>query len=154
GEAGFRADTRVFHAQVALLPDYDRWYGSAHAADMLTGHGSLDLSASETGQAWRVCEGRLDRTARGLVAGDEPGVAIVHAASASGLVHALVETTDVELEGVSLIFRAEDDNNYWSFDVGSRVCGLRVKERGRWHVAPVPRRPRLAPNAVNSVQVF
>ncbi|MEZ4555382.1 MAG: hypothetical protein R2854_02830 [Caldilineaceae bacterium] len=31
GQIGFRVDTRVFGTKIALVEEFDRWYGSAHA---------------------------------------------------------------------------------------------------------------------------
>src|SRR5690606_30123947 len=64
GEIGFRSNTRVYGMRVAYLPTFDKWYGSAHAADMLTGDGDFDVAA-ERGGRWQVYRGALVRSARG-----------------------------------------------------------------------------------------
>src|SRR5688572_24320093 len=94
GETGFRADTRVYRTEVAQLPGFDAWYGSAHAADTLAGDGPLHASQSAVGGEWTVCEGGFKRTARGVEAVGRSNTAMLELDSASGLVHVLIDAAD------------------------------------------------------------
>jgi hypothetical protein len=153
GEIGFRVDTRVYRTQVAALPEFDKWFGSAHGADSLTGAGTLDWSIAETGGKWTVLEGEFTRTDQGLVAQKEENSAIIFLKSPAGLVHLLVRTTGQPVNGVAIIWRAKDENNYWSVEFGSRRCRLAMKEHGMWFKFPATKDHCLAPSAVNSLQV-
>jgi hypothetical protein len=138
---------------VATLAGYDNWYGSAHAADVLTGQGSLAGSTAEAGGAWTALGGAFHRSAEGLTAAPGANAAILNPAETTGLVHLLVKTTDHPLKGVSIVWRARDSDNFWAFEVGTRQCQLAVRENGTWSRFPVTRDWFLAPHAVNSVQV-
>ncbi len=61
GEIGFRADTRVFGAQVTKISALGKWYGSAQAADSMRGDGALTATAAEVGGVWSATEGRLPK---------------------------------------------------------------------------------------------
>jgi hypothetical protein len=153
GQIGFRAETRVYRTQVITLPGFDKWYGSAHGADALTGEGSLALSSAEAGGNWQVHEGGFQRTAQGLVATEAANAATLELGLPAGLVHVLIKTTDQAVEGVGIIWRAKDEDNFWCFEAGSRQCQLAVKEKGVWSRFPATQWHRLAPNALNSLQV-
>lgn len=153
GEIGFRVDTRVYRAQVAALPEFCNWYGSAHGADMLTGEGSLHLSGAEVGGAWQTHGGELRRTERGTVGTSVSNAAMLALQAPAGLVHVLIEATDQPVAGVGVIWRAQDEENYWCFEVGSRGCQLSLREGGRWCRFPAVKDPRVAPNTTNSLQV-
>jgi len=153
GEIGFRVDTRVYRTQVATLSEFGNWYGSAHGADELTGDGSLHLSAAEIGGKWAICKGEFSRTDHGLVAKDFSNSAMLLLESPAGLVHVLISTTNKPVSGIGLIWRAKDEDNYWSFEVGSRQCQLSIKEDGVWSRCPATNVHCLLPNVLNSVQV-
>ncbi|MEW6681759.1 MAG: hypothetical protein AB1451_02405 [Nitrospirota bacterium] len=153
GEIGFRADTRVYSTQVEMLSEFDKWYGSAHGADSLTGEGKLHLSNAEIGGNWTVYEGEFARTKRGLIATGATNVAMLKLNAPVGLVHVVIHTSDKAMGGMALIWRAKDEKNYWSFEVGSRQCKLSVNEDGSWHSFPAAKGHYLAPNAENVVQV-
>lgn len=153
GEIGFRVDTRVYQTQVAALLEFGNWYGSAHVADTLTGDGPLHLSAAEIGGSWKVHDGEFKRTERGVVGLSSSNVSVLDSNSSPGLVHLLVEAGDKPVEGVGVIWRAQDEDNYWCFVAGSRHCQLFLKEGGRQCRFPAVKDCRLAPNAVNSLQV-
>jgi hypothetical protein len=153
GETGFRADTRIYSTQVAELPGFGAWYGSAHAADVLTGDGPLHLSDAETGGGWKVYEGEFRRTARGAEAVGASNTAVLDPKSSSGLVHLLIEATDAPVDTIALVWRAQDQDNFWSFEVGSEGCRLSLKENGSWSQFPAVEDCRMVPNTVNSLQV-
>jgi len=154
GEIGFRVDTRVYGAQVVKVPELSAWYGSAHGADSLTGDGPLASLAAEIGGNWSVSEGRLLRIDRGTVGLDESNMALLSLSSPAGLVHMLIDCDDHPVDSVALIWRAANERNFWSLEVGSGHAQLAVVEEGRWqrHVRIAGR--HLAPNTVSSLQVY
>jgi hypothetical protein len=154
GEIGFRVDTRVYGAQVEVLPEYRHWYGSAHGADPLSGAGPLHLSGAAIGGNWKVLDGDFKRTDRGLVGGGTINEAILELDSPAGLVHVLVETGADPVEGAGVIWRAQDEDNFWCLEASSHQCQLSVKEAGRWSRFPAVKNCRLLPSAVNALQVF
>jgi hypothetical protein len=153
GQIGFRVDTRVYRTQVATLPSFEHWYGSAHGADLLAGDGSLHMSTAEKGRSWTVCEGKLNRAEMGATAADERNLAILMLPSPSGLIHLLVHTGNQPSSAAGIVWRARDAENYWKFDVDSQRCQLSLKENGIITHFPVSREFRLAPNGWNSLQV-
>jgi hypothetical protein len=154
GEIGFRADTRVYHTQIAEVPEFGNWYGSAHGADTLTGRGALHSSTAEVGGAWHVHGGEFDRTERGVIGvGVGSNEALLNLSSPAGLVHLLIDASDKPVESVALIWRAQDKDNFWCFEVASSQCRLFLKENGGWNRFPAVKNCRLLPNAENSVQV-
>lgn len=154
GEIGFRVDTRVYWTQVAVLPEFDNWYGSAHGADGLTGDGPLHASATEIGGNWKVYDGEFKRTERGVVGVGASNTAVLDLNSPTGVVHVLIESAAEPVEGIAVVWRAQDEDNFWCFEVGSRHCQLYMKEAGRWCRFPAVKACCLAPNAVNSLQVI
>lgn len=153
GQIGFRAETRVYGTQVVTLPEYDKWYGSAHGADALIGEGSLHLSSAEVGGNWMVHEGGFKRTDQGLMATDAINAGMLQLNSPSGLVHLLIKTNNQPVEGIGVIWRAKDEANFWSIEVGSRQSQLSIKQHGVWCRFPVTKEQYLAPNGLNSLQV-
>jgi hypothetical protein len=153
GQIGFRVDTRVYSAQVATLPEFSNWFGSAHGADRLTGDGTLHLSEAEVGGEWLVHEGSFMRTEAGLVAIDLTNRATLQLVSPAGFLHVSVKTTDQPVDGVALIWRAKDEFNFWCFDVGTRQCRLSFVQSGERHHFPSTRAHFLTPNALNSLQI-
>ena len=152
GEIGFRVDTRVYGAQVIRLPEWNAWYGSAQAADSLTGRGPL--AEAETGERWQTAEGEFERTERGVVGLAACNRALLWPASPSGLIHLLIDCQETPVEGVAVIWRAEDEKNFWCFEVGSARAQLSVMEDGKWIRHPALGGRQLPPNTVSSLQVF
>jgi hypothetical protein len=153
GQIGFRVDTRVYRAQVAQLPEFSNWYGSAQGADTFTEEGALHLSDAQIGGQWIVQEGSLTRTDRGMVGSDAVNRATLQLSSPAGFLNIVVKTTDRPVEGVALIWRAKDNNNFWCFEAGSRQCRLSLKQDGKWSTFPSTRAHYLVPNASNSLQI-
>ena len=154
GEIGFRVDTRVYQTQVTMLPEFGNWYGSAHGADILTGEGPLKLSAAETGENWNVFEGEFHRTDRGVVGVDASNAALLDLNSPAGLVHILIDLMHKPVEGIAIIWRAKDQDNFWCFEVGSHRSQLSIKEGGILSKFPAINDCRLAPYTLNSLQVY
>jgi hypothetical protein len=153
GQIGFRVDTRVYKTQIAILPEFGQWYGSAHGADALTGDGPLRLSQAELGGTWDCYEGSFTRTENGLVAEEELNTAVLRLPAPSGLVHVLIQTTHKPVEGIGLLWRFKDEDNYWCIEVGNRQSQLLIKEDGVWRRFPATREHCLSANALNSLQV-
>lgn len=86
GEVGYRIDTRVYRADVALCPELAAWCTTACVADRLTGTGPVAGTGAERGGPWQAT-GALLRTPDGLT-GD--GRALLRADEPVGLIHALV----------------------------------------------------------------
>src|SRR5690606_31466960 len=104
----------------------DKWYGSAHAADMLTGDGDFDVAA-ERGGRWQVYRGALVRSARGTTSSGD-GLAILTPDQPSGLLHAFVEREGEQAAGV--VWRALDSRNYWHLSLDGRGCYLSLVNDG------------------------
>lgn len=154
GQIGFRVDTRVYRTQVEHLPAYAEWYGSAIGADNLQGGGPLEGSEAQVGGCWTVWEGGAVRSERGLRAGSVKTIAALRLDVAAGLVHAIVETDGAATDGVSLVFRASDSENYWAFELGTSQSTLILKESGVLSCFPSTRDFCLIRNQPNSVQVL
>jgi hypothetical protein len=153
GQIGFRVDTRVYRTQVARLPDYGDWFGSASGADRLTGEGPLGMCRDTATGAWTVYDGILERTSRGLRAVQAPSSAVLELPSPPGLVHFIVETTDDPVQEVALLFRVLDRDNFCAFEVGTRQCSLLVRKNGQLTRFPASNTLSLSLNRANSVQV-
>ncbi len=61
GQIGFRTDTRVYGTQVDEVPSVGEWFGTAHAADLLTGSGSLGDRDADRGSRWTTMIGDFVR---------------------------------------------------------------------------------------------
>lgn len=152
GEIGFRVDTRVYGAQAARIAEWSSWYGSAQAADLLTGRGPL--AEAERGGRWETTEGEFERTERGLVGLTMCNRAFLWPASPSGLIHLLIDCQEAPVEGVAVIWRATDEENFWCFEIGSTQAQLGMMEAGKWIRHPALRGRLLPPSTVSSLQVF
>jgi len=152
GEIGFRVDTRVYGVQITPIAEWSGWYGSAHAADPLTGDGPLTVA--ETGGRWHRLEGEFKKTERGVAGLEACNLAILKPRQPSGLIHMLVACGATPVEGVSVIWRAVDERNFWCFEVGSSYGQLAIVEDGKWSRLPATQGRWLPPNTVSSLQVF
>ncbi len=153
GQIGFRIDTRVYGAQVAEIPALTTWYGTAQAADSLTGDGKLNDVTAERGGKWQVWQGCYERTPKGTIAREADSVAVLDCGSSSGLIHLVVETP-TKATDVSLLWRVRDRNNYWSFQASGDRCRLRMQENGKWETLAASNLWFLQPNAINSLQIL
>jgi hypothetical protein len=153
GQIGFRAETRVFQTQIAMLPGYERWFGSASAADSLDGEGELSDRPAEAGGDWTIWNGGLQRTAKGVHGQSQLNTAALFASVPLGLLHAVVQTDTRPVDKVGLLFRVKDRDNYWMFETGTKMCALVIKENGLISRFPATTAHYLAPNAANAVQV-
>jgi hypothetical protein len=153
GQIGFRVDTRVYRTQVATLDEFSQWYGSAHGADRLRGEGSLHLSDAEVGGRWTVYEGSLERASDGLALSTETSAARLHLGTPAGLIHLIVKTDDQVLPTVAVIWRSEDEANFWCFELNGQHAQLSLKENGVWIKFPITKDHCLYPSTSNALQV-
>ena len=153
GQIGFRIDTRVYGTQVAEVPALTTWYGTAQVADKLTGNGKINDVAAEGGGRWQMCQGCYERTPKGTIAKEANSLAILDCGSTSGLIH-LVVATPSKANDVSLLWRFEDENNYWSFQASSDRCRLQIRENGKWEILAASNLWFLQPNTINSLQIL
>jgi hypothetical protein len=140
GQIGFRVDTRVYSTQVTALPEYQQWYGTAHAADRLSGTGALAESQAEFGGSWAIASGRFTRLEQGLRAGEPNSMAVLNPGVPSGLVSILVEPAGERGE-VCLLWRWQDPENHWRLRAGSDGCSLERINEGNCSVVAESRRP-------------
>ncbi|MFZ0547270.1 MAG: hypothetical protein WAM60_17625, partial [Candidatus Promineifilaceae bacterium] len=97
-------------------------YGTAESADRLVGQGSLEGTTTETGERWHVVKGQINRTLEGACSDDEEGLAVLEMASPAGLVHVLVDAEGVG--EVGLVWRWQDDSNFWRVLITAEGCRL------------------------------
>ncbi len=110
GQIGFRIDSRVYSVRVAKVDELANWYGTACAADCMSGTGRLDSLPAERGGEWHVFEGELIRTEAGACATTGSAAAVLRPGGEIGLVHAVM-TPGVGLNGCGLTARFSDSRN-------------------------------------------
>jgi hypothetical protein len=153
GEVGWHIDTRVFGAQVAQVPRWSSWYGSAHGADMLTGRGALDGSSAQKGGVWSNWRGGFLRSMAGVSSQHSESVAILHGKPATGLVHAVFEPSR-EGGSAGLVWRAQDEANYWAFVLSADGCRLICVIDGNEEVVALSDAARMLTGEQHALQVI
>ncbi|MGB3405413.1 MAG: nucleotide-binding protein [Microcoleaceae cyanobacterium] len=153
GQIGFRVDTRVYGAQVTQVPSFATWYGSAQLADKLTGRGTLNETSAEVGGYWQVHQGRFERTFLGTTATASSSIATLSGSEAAGLIHLLVQPGS-QSSGVQLLWRVQDKQNYWCFEVDDSRVQLRIQTAGKWETLGYSELWQLKPNCTNSLQIL
>lgn len=143
GQIGFRVDTRVYQTQVGRISDLNTWYGTAHAADRLTGLTSLAQSKAEIGGMWTVYEGEFERTTLGIKPIGRENLAVLDPGQPTGLVHVLIDQPNGR-QMVGLVWRFQDAANYWRLFIQGDLCRLDRREAGEWK--------EVATNAIHSVE--
>ncbi len=129
GESGFTAETVLYHAHVARYAALSAWYGTAHAADRLTGEGRLAGSASEAGAEWRALAGDPTRSVDGARAGAGFSMACLAADTPAGLIHAVV--TIPEGNGkAGIVWRLADAGNYLCLSLSRHGCEIAMAAGG------------------------
>lgn len=154
GEIGFGVDTRIYSACVEQLPALATWYGTAHAADRLTGHGPLAGSTAETGGVWQGVSGGFERTEHGVKPTGVESLALLTPNSPSGLIHTLVGTPGRMDSEVGIVWRYADHSNNWQFHCSSLGSRLVIREQGEWVEVAQGTEWRLQANTANSLQVL
>jgi hypothetical protein len=153
GQIGFRADTRVYSAQVAQVASLAHWYGSACAADMLLGEGNLDGSDAEVGGHWQVLAGSFARTPRGVCPTRAGSLAWLELGAPAGLIHLLIEAGQAE-SSVELLFRMQDAANGWRLWLAPQGCSLTIGQAGNWQTVKAADGHGLRLGQVNSIQIL
>lgn len=153
GEIGFWVDTRVYGTQVQEIPELAAWYGTAAAADKLTGDSWLGDTKAEIGGLWTILKGNYQKTANGTIATSENSLSILNAGTTIGLIHVLLATTDT-VTAAGIVWRFQDSENFWSFIIGSEKCQLLIQENGIGTSIAVSDRVHLEPNTINSLQIL
>jgi hypothetical protein len=153
GQIGFRVDTRVYGVQVEQIPEIATWYGTAHVADNLQGQGLLKDVAAEMGGYWTVYQGCYELTVSGVRPSEVDSLAVLDPRTPSGLIHGIIETS-VNVTDVSIIWRFQDKNNFWSFLLDGEKCQLKIKENGFWISVAVSQEWHLHPKTIHSVQIL
>lgn len=154
GQIGFRLDTRVYAARIALLSELATWYGTAHAADRLSGDGILDQTESETGGCWRQVCGAFARTEDGARPVGTDNLALLDLRAPSGLIHVVFDSGTSAAPTAGLVWRARDEQNYWRLLITASDCDLSVKENGAWTSIARGDKWCLRPGRTQSVQVL
>lgn len=151
GQIGFRVDTRVDSIQIAEAPELSNWYGSAHAADRLSGP-VPGLGNAEIGGAWRTIVGSISRSESGAIASTE-STALLEPGETTGLLHALIEIVE---EGVfvRLLLSADCDGNGWAFEVADSGCRLQHVGPDRAEKIAELNAPMLTIGQTHSVQIL
>lgn len=152
GQIGFMVDTRVYGVQVAQLPDWATWYGTAHAADSLRGSGLLHNSSAETGGHWILYRGYGERTAAGCRF-TASSLAMLTTDVPAGLIHLQVQTGST-VTPIALIWRAEDKHQFWRLQLSADGCRLYLHDNGSEQTIAASSDWSLQPQTCYSVQVL
>jgi hypothetical protein len=153
GQIGFRVDTRVYGVHIEQIPQLMTWYGTAHAADLLVGEGSLNLSKAEIGGYWTVYRGKYELTPKGVQATVANSLAVLDPGSPSGLVHGLIETFN-DNSPVGFLWRFQDTDNFWLLQISVDCCVLQINQAGVLETVAVDQQTVLTPNQTHSIQIL
>ena len=129
GEVGYRVDTRIYGTEVAVVEAWREWFGTAVAADRLTGAGErVDAVPPAAGGAWQV-DGDMVRTAAGARSGSagRPSAAHVKVVAPVGLLHAVVHAGRSE-RTAELRWRMAGDGAHLAVVLGPRGCEIVARD--------------------------
>lgn len=152
GQIGFRVDTRVHGIRIQQVSELASRFGSAHVGDPLTG-GSLADGAAGLNGAWHVLCGDIVPTRTGARATVYPALAIADPGVPTGLLHAVVATTDAA-SACGLVWRVRDRDNFWLFRVSGDEGALLRVEDGVETVVVRAAQGRLEPSKIHSLQIL
>jgi hypothetical protein len=153
GQIGFRLDTRIYGTRVVDVPEWSTWYGTAHAADRLSGTGSLAGSGADVGGAWQQISGRFERTVAGAEAGEDASLALLRATEPSGLIHVVIDAGSQDARSAGLVWRHADPDNFWQLMVNAAGCELTLREASNVSMIARSDSVRLAADRLQSLQV-
>ncbi len=153
GQIGFSIDTRVYGTQIAEIPTFATWYGTAHGADRLGGKGSLNRKFAEVGGKWQVFQGDFQLSSQGVIAIQAESFAVLNPRKTSGLIHTLIETSEI-ITPVAILWRIQDQENLWGLWLSETQCQLQIKQEGSWNSIAVSNALYLNPNQIYSVQIL
>jgi hypothetical protein len=153
GEVGYRVATRVYASRAAIVPQWDRWWGSAELADRLTGEGRVVGSEMETGVVWQASDGPgPERGADGARSADGSSSGAVGIAAAPvGLVRAVV--TSRRSGGAELRW-GTSGAGHWAVRLDQQSCQVVQRDaNGETHVLAVDQRLRARRGKRHAVQL-
>jgi hypothetical protein len=153
GQIGFRLDTRIYGTRVVDVPELGRWYGTAHAADRLSGSGALEGSIPDVGGVWQLAAGGFERTSDGVVAASDCSLAVLRPAGPSGLIHVVIDGGSEVDRAAGLIWRLLDQENYWQLTVSTSSCELTLRQNGQSSMVARCDSTHLELNAAQALQV-
>jgi hypothetical protein len=154
GQIGFRAYTRVYGVKVETISELATWYGTAQVADTLTGVGNLTDISAEVGGAWKVLAGGFERTTKGLVTTETNSLAIIKSQASSGLLHLAIGCESKSPEALGIIWRFQDQDNYWCCWLESDRTWLQLIEAGQKQEILVSTKDYLTLDTVNYLQIL
>ena len=153
GQIGFSIDTRVYGTQIAEIPTFATWYGTAHGADRLGGEGSLNRKLAEVGGKWQVFQGDFQLSSQGAIAIKAESFAVLNPRQTTGLIHTLIETSE-RITPVAILWRIQDQDNLWALWLSETQCQLQIKQEGSWNSIAVSNALSLKPHQIYSVQIL
>jgi hypothetical protein len=153
GEIGFRVDTRVYGTKIALLDEFNGWYGTAHAADKLIGSGGLDKQNADIGGKWTTHQGSFLRTETGIYPDTSKALATLFPLSPSGLIHALINVRQRAAGRFGLVWRFRDSENYFVVLFSEDGCEIKTVISGRHESLSTTDCLKLEVGDVNSIQI-
>jgi hypothetical protein len=162
GQIGFRAYTRVYGVKVETIPELATWYGTAQAADTLTGVGNLTDMTAEVGGGWQLVSGGFQRTSKGLVATEANSLAILNPQATSGLLHLAIACESESPAVLGIVWRFQNQDNYWCcwLDGDALRAGaanrtwLQLVEAGQKQEILVSTKDYLVSHTVNYLQIL
>lgn len=154
GQIGFRLDTRIYSSRVAKLRGFEKWYGSAQAADSMQGSGDLNGSSADVGGRWDVLRGRFLRTARGVRSSNDGSLAVLQPSQPSGLIHVVISGAPGSESAVGVSWRALNAENHWSLMIGPVGTRLLVRQDGSARLIRSSADWRLTGSSEHSLQVL
>lgn len=153
GQIGFRLDTRIYGMRVIDIPEWGTWYGTAHAADRLSGSGALAGSAADIGGTWQQVSGRFERTVAGAEAGEDASLALLRVTEPTGLIHIVIDAGSQDERAAGLLWRYADPDNFWRLVVSATGCELMLRQTGQWSMVAQSDKVRLKANITQALQV-
>ncbi len=148
GEIGFHIDTRVYAAQVACLPEWVNWYGSAHAADRFSTDPAvvqtLDGKQAEKGGVWRILP----------TADPSQTTAMLLPEEESGLIHLRFRGEIAAGAALGLRWRAVDEQNYWQVQIKRESIELTLCQNGQPQGIAQESILPLSANEIHSLQIL
>jgi hypothetical protein len=129
GETGFISETALYRVHVARYARYDAWYGTAQAADRLSGDGEVGGSAAERGGQWRNLSGALSRGSEGAICVGQGGSVYLEPGMPTALIHAVI---DFGANGgrAGFVWRISDSRNYILLSIDTTQAVLTLVRHG------------------------
>ncbi len=132
---------------------YSAWYGTAHAADILTGSGSINGQAADLGGNWSLQLGSLTLDASGAYSGAGGAIAALASVAVHGLTKITI-TTGASPGYAGLLFRWQDIDNNWMLYGNASLIGLRKRISGVDSTISTTGAYKFSPNSTHTLQVI